>query len=173
MNGISPQLPPFVVSLPIDPQILNNAIKAYAGPGEAEFPMYRITLLCPAGTTTTYTLWMPSGFVGSFTVPIKYTADFYSPDINIRVYVDDTKDVAPVGIAFTGPSEIHLGQFYTVLRNIVGVITNGSAVDTTITIEVQASLLQKSFYEDWYRRILKHSWDVLNEIAVAMGGSRR
>jgi hypothetical protein len=42
-----------------------------------------------------------------------------------------------------------------------------------MTVQAQVALLQVSFYEEWFRPVLKASWDALNNLAELMGGKKR
>lgn len=166
---------PVVLALPTDPRTLLKIIEGFGAPGETQFPVYRAAWRCPAGVLTVVDLTqlMPSGYVAMVAYPIRVSADYYDVNISAVCVVDNTRIVTPVPAVCTGPGEISLGEWYVVRDNVRFYVTNAAARDTTITTEVQAALIQKSFYEEWFRPALKASWDLLNQLVEMQGGRKR
>lgn len=166
---------PVVLALPTDPRTLLKIIEGLGVPGETQFPVYRAAWLCPAGflTVVDLTQLMPPGYVAMMAYPMKISADYYNVNITAVCVVDNTRVVTPVPAVCTGPGEISLGEWYVVRNSVRFYVTNLSPRDTTITTEVQAALLQKSFYEEWFRPALKASWQLLNRLVEEQGGRRR
>jgi hypothetical protein len=162
-----------VISLPMDPKAISKIVQGFGVPGESEFPLYSTAVLAPASTETTFIVAIPTGFVGMVVEPILISSEYYSSDITGKVIVDDVKVVTPIPYYFTEPASISLGEWYTVRQNITIIMTNNTGVDVTMTVQAQVALLQVSFYEEWFRPVLKASWDALNNLAELMGGKKR
>lgn len=166
---------PVILALPTDPRTLLKIIEGFGVPGETQFPVYRASWLCPAGTQTVVNLTqlMSPGFVAMMAYPMRVESTYYSPNITAVCVVDNTRVVTPVPAVCTGPGEISLGEWYVVRDNVTFYVTNGAARDAIFTTEVQAALIQKSFYEEWFRPALKASWDLLNQLVEEQGGRKR
>lgn len=162
-----------ITALPMDPRTLSKIVQGFGVPGETEFPVYRASWLAPANIVTKFVMYMPSGFVGMMVEPFRFIASYYDTRITIDFTVDDIKKVTPVPFVLSGPGEISLGEWYVVQDHVTVFVSNGTNTDTTITTEVQSALLQRSFYEEWFRPVLKASWDALNNLAELMGGKKR
>jgi len=161
------------VSMPIDFRNLGRLIQSFGVPGETEFLLYSQTVLVPAGTETTFVVLIPENFVGAFIEPVYIMSDYYSSSITGKVTVDDTRVVTPIPYYFTAPARLSLGEWYVARRNLTITVNNGTGVDATMTAQAQVVLMQVSFYEEWYRPVLKASWEMVNDLVELYGGKRR
>ncbi|MGQ9698290.1 MAG: hypothetical protein ACUVRO_09880 [Armatimonadota bacterium] len=166
---------PTILALPTDPRTLLKIIEGFGVHGETQFPVYRAAWLCPAGVLTVVNLTqlMPPGYVAMMAYPMRAESTYYSPNISAVCVVDNTRVVTPVPAVLTGPTEISLGEWYVVRDNVKFYVTNAATRDAVITSEVQAALIQKSFYEEWFRPALERSWKLLNQVVEEEGGRKR
>jgi len=154
---------PATIIVPLDPEVLNRALQAVMPRGKVMFPTWRIAWSCPAGTTTETPLLLPEGFLCTRREARLYST-YYSKDIVIYVYVDD-KLVTPYGLTMTGAAVLDFGEFFVKRRKVDVNTVNNSTTDAIITLEVVASLVEKSFYEEWYAPIIDYMYRGLSEIA--------
>lgn len=161
--SIIAQMKPGMVFVPLDPEALNGAIQAMRLKGQSTFPMTRVAWACPAGVTTNFTLTVPVGYVDTRRL-CRLTSDFYDPNIVVNIFVDDTL-VTPQGIALTGAAAVDFGEFYVKTLSIRIQTTNGTGVPAVVSLEIVPSLLEKSFYENFYAPIMDFMHKSLLEVA--------
>jgi len=161
------------ISLPIDFLNLGRLIQSFGLPGEAEFLLYSQIGLVPAGTQTTFVIQIPTGFVGAFIEPVYFFSDYYSEDITARVIVDETRTATPIPYYFTEPARISLGEWYVAKQSLTFTVDNETSNDIILTSQAQIVLMQTSFYDEWYRPVMRASWEAVNNLVELMGGRRR
>ncbi|GAH57609.1 unnamed protein product, partial [marine sediment metagenome] len=160
---IEPKITPSLVSIPLDPEVLNRALQAMGLKGQIWVPTIRQSWACPAGATTVFPLGVPSGFVDTRRIGT-LSSDFYDPNVSVQVFVDDSL-VTPFGIALTGQSTVDFGEFFVKHREILISTTNNTATDAVLTLEVTPSFLLESFYEEFYRPIIEYMYRSLQGVA--------
>jgi len=161
--NIIAQMKPGMIFVPLDPEGLNGAIQAMRLKGQTTFPMSRVAWACPAGVTTNFTLTVPANFVDTRRY-CRLTSDFYDPNVIVNIFVDDTL-ATPQGIALTGATTVDFGEFYVKTISIRIQTANGTATPAVVSLEIVPSLLEKSFYEEFYAPIMEYMYKSLLEVA--------
>ncbi|GAJ05716.1 unnamed protein product, partial [marine sediment metagenome] len=107
---IEPKIVPGLVSIPLDPEVLNRAIQAIAPMGKLKIETVVLTFSCPAGIATSITLPLVPGWYCTRR-EISYSCDFYDPNIVGYLYADG-RLVTPLGVALSAPGIMDFGEFY-------------------------------------------------------------
>lgn len=160
---LEPKIVPGLVSVPLDPEVLNRAIQAVTPLGKARFGTTRGAVLCPAGLTTSWTHYMMTNYYCTDR-EIYFSADFYDPLIVVNIYVDDHL-VTPYGIQLTGPGPLNFGDYYVKKTKVDVVAVNATATPCVISSHWNWTSLEKSFYDEFYRPILNYMYRSLEEVA--------
>ncbi len=160
---IEPKIVPNLVTVPLEPRVLNHAIQAMGLHGVSLFPTTRATWLCPAGATTDIITPMPEGFVATCTDYI-LSSDFYDPNMLVSVFVDD-RLITPFGLALTGVTPMEYGEYYVKHKDIRVSTFNNTAVNAQLSLTTYICLLEKSFYERFYHPIIKYMFSALEGVA--------
>ena len=151
------------VSTPLDPDILNKAIQAMRLRGKAWFPTFVQSWVCPAGMVTDLPLWLPAGMVCTNRI-CDLSSDFYDPDVTVTIYVDDEM-ITMQPITLTHAMPIDFGEYFIKHRSMLFSTTNNTATDALLTFTGTCCLLEKSFYEEWYSKIISFMFDTLSGVA--------
>ncbi len=160
---IEPKIMPSLVSIPLEPALLNRAIQAMRHQGKAWFPTLKLAWSCAAGAITDFPLDLPANTIATCNF-WELSSDFYDPDIVVNVYVDDGL-VTPNGIALTGPTKVDYGEYYVKSRGVFISTNNPTATDAILSYEGQGCFLEKSFYEEFYAPIIDYMHRVLEGVA--------
>lgn len=162
---------PIPVVMPMEPEVLNRILQAYAGerPGEFFFPNYQMSILVPAGNTVIFTYWMPSNFVCTRQTPWEIASDYYHPDLTLMLYVDE-ESVTPYPAALTKLTAFNFGEHYVKRRSVGMTITNNTARDATVTFFTFCSIMHVRIYNEWYRICTEGQIRCLNDFVVKRGG---
>lgn len=160
---IEPKIVPGLVSVPLEPEILNHAIQAMRIKGESFFPTVRLTWSCPAGATTIFPIGVPAGYVCTCTTYV-ISSDFYDPNILVNAFVDDEL-MTPFGIILTGLSEMDYAEHHIKHREVRFETTNNTATNAQLSVHVKACFLEKSYYEQFYVPIINYMRSVLEGVA--------
>ncbi|GAI40872.1 unnamed protein product, partial [marine sediment metagenome] len=160
---IEPKIMPSLVSIPLEPALLNRAIQAMRHQGKAWFPTLKLAWLCAAGAITEFPFYLPRDTIATCNF-YELSSDFYDPDIVVNVYVDDGL-TTPSGIALTGPTKVDYGEYYVKSRGVFISTDNPTATDAILSYEGQGCFLEKSFYEEFYAPIIDYMHRVLEGVA--------
>ncbi|GAJ03689.1 unnamed protein product, partial [marine sediment metagenome] len=128
---LEPKIVPGLVSVPLDPAMLNRAIMAMGLKGKASFPTVRAAWSCPAGMTTEVIFPMTPGWYCTSTF-VTITSDFYDPSITVFVYADDIP-ITPWGVTLTGPCEISYGDYFVKRKSVAISTVNNTATDAVLS----------------------------------------
>jgi len=159
------EMKPGLVFMPLDPEGLNGAIQAMRLKGMTMFPQTRLAWAIPAGVTTDFTLTMPLNYVDTRRVCV-ITSDFYDPAIVLNIFVDGEL-TTPQGIAITGATPVDFGEFYVKRESIRLSTLNGSAVNAIMSLQIAPSLMEKSFYDEFYAKLMGYMYTQLKEVVGA------
>ena len=152
-----------VVSVPLDPAVMARAIMAIHPEGKAFYDTFRGTWVAPAGVVTEAIFALPPELV-CVTTGETITSDFYDPNIVLEVFIDE-KALSPWGITLTGPIDISYGLFYVKLVSVRVVVTNNSAVNAMISQLAYGTMLEKSYYQQFYAPVMQYVNSVLEAVA--------
>ncbi len=152
-----------VVSVPLDPAVMARAIMAIHPEGKAFYDTFRGTWVAPAGVVTETIFALPPELV-CVTTGETITSDFYDPNIVLEVFIDG-KALSPWGITLTGPIDISYGLFYVKLVSVRVVVTNNSAVNAMISQLAYGTMLEKSYYQQFYAPIMQYVNSALEAVA--------
>lgn len=164
---------PVPAVIPMEPEIVNRIMQAYAGDrqGEFFFPNYQLTFLVPAGGAVTFVYNIPSNFICTRQKYSRILSDYYHPDITVMLYVDDAS-VTPYPASLAQPLEFDYGEHYVKRRNVTIEMTNDSARDAHLTFFTFCSIIHVDIYERWYRLLIEKHVDCLNACTIEKGGRR-
>ncbi len=154
---------PGLISIPLDPAMLNRAIMAMGLKGKASFPTVRAAWSCPAGMTTEVVFPMTPGWYCTSTF-ITITSDFYDPNITVFVSADDAP-VTPWGVVLTGPCEISYGDYFVKRKSVAISTVNNTATDAVLSELCYGQMLEKYFYEEFYAPIIEYMHAALEGVA--------
>lgn len=160
---LEPKIVPGLVSVPLEPQLLNRAIQAMRHQGKASFPAIRLAWSCPAGAITDFPIDLAANTIATCNF-WELSSDYYDRNIVVNVYVDDGL-VTPSGIALTGPTKVNYGEYYIKRRGVLISTDNPTATDAILSYEGQGCFLEKSFYEEFYAPIIDYMHRVLEGVA--------
>lgn len=161
---IEPKIVPGLVSVPLDPEMINRALQAMGLKGKTQFPNIKHFFACPAGTTTEFPLGLPTGYYCTCCL-CTISSDYYHPDISVKVYVDD-EDLTPWGYCLTGPSTLCYGEYHVKKRLVLYEVTNNTTTDAGITVAIEPiCLVEKGFYEEFYVPIIEYMAKALKGVA--------
>lgn len=168
---INHELKPLPAVIPMEPEVINSIMQAYAGehPGEFFFPNYQLTFLVPAGNTVTFVYKLPANFVCTRQKYNKISSDYYHPDITVMLYVDD-RPVTPYPASLAQPLAFDYGEHYVKRQNVTIKMTNNSTRDAHLTFFTFCSIIHVDVYERWYRLLVEKQVDCLNACVLERGG---
>ncbi len=152
-----------LVSVPLDPAVMARAIMAIHPEGKAFYDTFRGTWVAPAGVVTEAVFLLPPELV-CVTTGETITSDFYDPNIVLEVFIDE-KALSPWGITLTGPIDISYGLFYVKLVSVRVVVTNNSLVNANISQLAYGTMLEKSYYQQFYAPIMQYVNSALEAVA--------
>jgi len=167
---------PATVTIPLDPETLNNLIEAQRlGRGTYKTMTYQVSVLIPANDTKTVPFYIPKGFTCTRRDPLKLHFSYHSPDIKVTGWVG--------GHPFTAEDqscavdlELSFGEFYVKHEeDTVEIrIKNNTNNDTTMTMYVRPSLMANEFYEDVYAPLMSKGYTTLQELieTISAAGAR-
>lgn len=160
---IEPKIVPGLVSVPLDPEVLNRAIQAIMPTGKLKIETVVLTFSCPAGVATSIILPLLPGWYCTRR-EINYSSDFYDPNIIGMVYADG-RLITPLGIALSAPGPIDFGEFYVKKRDVSFIITNGTATDLVLTVHYITCHMEKTYYDEFYAPIVEYMYKALEGVA--------
>ncbi len=160
---IEPKIVPGLVSVPLDPAILNRAIQAMRLKGKAWFPTTSFAWLCAAGAPTDYTITLPEGLLSTEREGL-LSSDFYDPNILVNVYADDER-ITPYPIQLTREIPMDFGEYFLKRRSVRFETINGTATDALLTWVKVSTIIEKSFYDEFYQPIIEYMYKALEGVA--------
>ena len=152
-----------LVTIPLDPEVLNRALQAMKLKGLMSFPTTRFTWLCAAGAITNFTVFMPEGLVCTRRMGT-LTSNFYDPNITVLCFVDGEL-ATPYPIPLTGEVVVDLGEYYVKHRDLRFTVVNATVTNALLSWTKVSSLMEKSFYESFYVPIIEYVYKTLEGVA--------
>lgn len=159
-----------VISVVLGPEQLNDVMLANSPrlvPSLMRIPTFRLTVLVPAGEEVEIVLPMPKDFVCTRRRPLRFSSDYYSPDLLVDVSVDKWK-VNPFPMPLTGEFDVDFGAYYVKFHDVTIRIYNNTSVDAHVTMQCTAHFIhRRQLYERWYRPIMEFTYDMLSRLVEA------
>lgn len=159
------------IAIPITPDILIEQLKSSElFEGQYQFYGRSDTVFVPAGFVVVYDVYPNVNYINVNYKHHTISSDFYDPDLYFQLAIDVTRFIiAPDPVALNSEKEITLAYYLPIKIKKSYVFTNNTLTDANITMYVEDVQMSRSFFENWYKVILKYSEEQLNNLVNEAG----
>lgn len=133
------------------------------------------TVTVPALSSVSFTLVAPTDRASIFYTKHSITSDFYDENLFLsRITMDYTQETISFNaIALDSSKELDITYFNSFQIQFSWAFQNNTLQTANVTVFLELINMEISFFENWYRVLIKNSEQQLNEIVVSLGGDSR
>ena len=143
----APVSPMPVVTIPVDPEVVNRILTFARFLGKAKTVIFTLSASAPSGQATTFLLTIPQNEVDLLVQPGRVVTNYTNPSLLVDLWIDGTKLTVPYEAALVEPAlEVDFGQFYFAQNQIQIVITNDSGTTAEVSTSLGVLRIDQDFF---------------------------
>jgi len=159
------------IAIPITPDIIIEQLKSSElFEGQYQFYGRSDTVLVPAGGVVTLDVYPNLNYINVNYKHHTISSDYYDPDLYFELRIDVSRFIlTPSPVSLNSEKELSLAYYLPIKIKKSYTFTNNTLTDANITMYVEDVQMSRSFFEKWYKVILKYSEDQLNNLVDQVG----
>ena len=170
LNDQGRPIPAIILPMPLTVDMISDMLRASGVPGLLMYRLSRVVVTVGAGTTFTIEV-VPSS--GSVLLPSKFPTKISATDYDSLITVAVTADRSLVTnnpVQLSTSVEIPFTQPWSKYDTVGIFIVNGSALPTTVTLDLYMGSAKRQTWEDVYEPIIKGGIESLMDFCRSQGG---